>query len=87
MPGRTTGGALSTTAGGVPTGQGTITPGWEPGGGGTKTPCGPMGRAYPTCTTRTCTSGTYTVGGGGTKTRVTGLQKPATKTTASPRYS
>jgi hypothetical protein len=38
MPGWMTGGALVTTAGGVPTGAGMMIPGREPGGGGTKTP-------------------------------------------------
>jgi len=38
MPTLTTGGALVTTAGGVPIGAGTIMPGREPGGGGTNTP-------------------------------------------------
>src|SRR5271167_3915965 len=37
MPGRTTGGAVTVTEGGVPTGAGTMTPRCEPGGGGTKT--------------------------------------------------
>ena len=47
IPGRTTGGALTTTAGGVPTGAGTMIPVREPGGGGTNTPFGPSG-ADPT---------------------------------------
>jgi len=45
IPGRTTGGALTTTEGGVPTGAGTMIPAWEPGGAGTNTPLGPTGRA------------------------------------------
>src|SRR2546421_584475 len=39
MPTLTTGGALTTTAGGVPRGAGTMRPAREPGGGGTNTPC------------------------------------------------
>jgi hypothetical protein len=39
----TTGGALTTTAGGVPIGAGMMMPGREPGGGGMNTPCGPIG--------------------------------------------
>jgi hypothetical protein len=43
MPTAMTGGALVTTAGGVPIGAGTMIPGREPGGGGTKQPSGPDG--------------------------------------------
>jgi hypothetical protein len=39
-----TGGAPVTTAGDVPMGAGTIMPWRDPGGGGTKTPKGPIGR-------------------------------------------
>src|SRR6202012_6074549 len=38
-----TAGALTTTAGGVPIGAGTMMPAREPGGGGTKMPCWPIG--------------------------------------------
>ena len=41
MPTFTTGGAPTTTRGGVPMGAGTMMPGREPGGGGMNTPCGP----------------------------------------------
>jgi hypothetical protein len=44
MPTAMTGGALVTTAGGVPIGAGMMIPGREPGGGGTKQPSGPLGR-------------------------------------------
>ena len=45
MPVRMTGGALTTTAGGVPIGAGTMMPWRDPGGAGTKLPCGPSGGA------------------------------------------
>src|SRR5437763_3286468 len=44
MPTATTGGALVTTAGAVPTGAGTMMPTRDPGGAGTKQPSGPIGR-------------------------------------------
>src|SRR5437763_12064580 len=40
----TTGGALVTAAGAVPTGAGTMMPTRDPGGAGTKQPSGPIGR-------------------------------------------
>ncbi len=43
MPTFITGGALTTTAGGVPTGAGMMMPGRDPGGGGMKIPAGPIG--------------------------------------------
>src|SRR2546429_464240 len=45
MPTATTGGALVTTAGAVPTGAGTMMPTRDPGGAGTKQPSGPIGRS------------------------------------------
>src|SRR5438874_1489300 len=45
MPTATTGGALVTTAGAVPTGAGTMMPTRDPGGAGTKQPSGPRARA------------------------------------------
>src|SRR5437763_13431507 len=44
MPTATTGGALVTTAGAVPTGAGTMMPRSDPGGAGTKQPARPIGR-------------------------------------------
>src|SRR5437588_8809860 len=44
MPTATTGGALVTTAGAVPTGAGMMMPTRDPGGAGTKQPSGPIGR-------------------------------------------
>src|SRR5437660_8658307 len=44
MPTATTGGALVTTAGAVPTGAGTMMPTRDPGGAGTKQPSGPVAR-------------------------------------------
>ena len=67
MPIPVTGGALVTTAGGVPTGAGTIRPGLEPGGGGTNTPCGPIGAGPATTPTATVAKAIEIPGGGGTK--------------------
>src|SRR5437016_13151158 len=66
MPTATTGGALVTTAGAVPTGAGTMMPRRDPGGAGTKQPSGPIARGpgiTPTAggsTTRTSSGEAWT---------------------------
>ena len=67
MPTLVTGGALVTTAGGVPMGAGTMRPGLEPGGGGTNTPCGPMGASPATTPTPIAAKAKDMPRGGGTK--------------------
>ncbi|RTL22256.1 MAG: hypothetical protein EKK52_06740 [Burkholderiales bacterium] len=84
MPTLVTGGALMTTAGGVPSGAGTTRPGREPGGGGTKTPSGPMGRGPPPTPIST---DSRRLGGGGTKATPRASQKPGTNTTTPSRCS
>ena len=84
MPMLVTGGALTTTAGGVPIGAGTMRPGRDPGGDGTNTPIGPTGRVPPPIETwiERCSPG-----GGGTKATPRAAQKPETNTTAPSRCS
>src|SRR6266566_1650124 len=67
MPTATTGGALVTTAGAVPTGAGTMMPRREPGGAGTKQPSGPIGRGPGMTPTAGGSTARTISGAGGTK--------------------
>ncbi len=87
MPTLTTGGALTTTAGGVPMGAGTMRPWREPGGGGTNTPCGPIGGRPKRTPGAAIAIEMLSPGAGGTKWRSGAHQKPGTKTTTSARCS
>ena len=62
IPTPMTGGAPMTTAGGVPMGAGTMRPYLEPGGGGTKTPSGPMGAGPAMTPGRTAAKAKPTLG-------------------------
>jgi len=87
IPAFTTGGALMTMAGGVPSGADTMTPGRDPGGGGTKIPEGPMGRGPATTPGRGSTLTMRAAGGGGTNTRPEARQWPGMNTTQPSRFS
>src|SRR5215472_10068180 len=87
MPTATTGGALVTTAGAVPTGAGTMMPRRDPGGAGTKQPSGPIGRGPGITPTAAGSTASTSPGGGGAKAMPDGAQCPLMKITTSPRCS
>jgi hypothetical protein len=87
IPGLIMGGALIATAGEVPIGAEMIIPGRDPGGGGMKTPDGPVGRGPTITPGRAWTSTTTIVWGGGTNTDPWGRQCPETKITMPFRFS
>ena len=87
IPTATTGGAPVTTAGAVPMGAGTMNPGCDPGGGGTKQPLGPMGRGPATTPGNATSTVKCNPGGGGTNATPGAAQCPATKITTPSRFS
>src|SRR5437764_9456230 len=81
MPTATTGGALVTTAGAVPTGAGTMMPTRDPGGAGTKQPSGPIGRGPAITPTAGVSTTSRSPRGGGTKATPGADQYPLMKIT------
>src|SRR5437588_9431438 len=74
MPTATTGGALVTTAGAVPTGAGMMMPTRDPGGAGTKQPSGPIGRGPAITPTAGVSNTSHRTGAGPPKTSPGGTQ-------------
>jgi hypothetical protein len=87
IPTAMTGGALVTTAGDVPIGAGTMIPGREPGGAGTKQPSGPDGRGPGMTPTAATSTVKRRLGGGGWNTTPGAPQWPLMKITTPPRFS
>src|SRR6266853_54708 len=87
MPTATTGGALVTTAGAVPTGAGTMMPTRDPGGAGTKQPSGPIGRGPGMTPAAAGSTARTSSRRGGTKTTPGADQYPLMKITPPPRCS
>src|SRR5438552_336771 len=81
MPTATTGGALVTTAGAVPTGAGTMMPTRDPGGAGTKQPSGPIGRGPAITPTAGVSTTSRRPGAGATKATPGADQYPLMKIT------
>src|SRR5947207_15587671 len=81
MPTATTGGALVTTAGAVPTGAGTMMPTRDPGGAGTKQPSGPIGRGPAITPTAGVSTTSRSPRGGATKATPGADQYPLMKIT------
>src|SRR5437588_11149671 len=81
MPTATTGGALVTTAGAVPTGAGMMMPRREPGGAGTKQPSGPIGCGPGMTPTAGVSTTSRSPGAGATKATPGADQYPLMKIT------
>lgn len=87
IPTLTTGGALVTTDGAVPTGAGMMRPAREPGGGGTNTPGGPSGLGPGMMPRPPISMLMRMPGGGGTKMKSGAPQWPVMNTTMPSRFS
>jgi hypothetical protein len=87
MPSRMIGGELITTAGATPMGAGTINPRYDPGGAGTKTPCGPIAATPATIPAATMAGAIRMLGAGATNVTPGAAQKPLMNMTECPRCS